>query len=91
MDYMKIEQTTIHKTFYVKYCSKVYHVNYINLDDQTIALLNSDNWMIYDEEGEELQIYILSDNNKKQKEIAKKNIELSDKLIKYCIKHFNDF
>ena len=73
------------------YYGKDYYVDYINSDGQTIALLNRDNWMIYDKDGEELQIYLFNKDNKKQKEKIKKKIALAEKLIEHCIKHFSDF
>ncbi len=88
---MKIEQTTIQKTFSVKYLGKLYCVDYVNSDGQTLALLNRNNWEIYDEDRKELQIYLFKKSSKKEKEMVKKNMTTARKLINYCVKHFNDF
>ena len=91
LSYMKLEQTTIQKTFEVKYKNKNYHVNYINSDGQTLAILNRDNWEIFIEDHELLDIYLFKGDDKVKRLKADKNLFLADKLIEFCIKHFNDY
>ncbi|MBS3077365.1 hypothetical protein J4233_03770 [Candidatus Pacearchaeota archaeon] len=88
---MEIEQTTLQKTFTIKLKDKTYFVDYLNSDGQILGLINRDNWEIYDENSEELQIYTFKSSSKKEKEQAEKNLELADKLISFCIKHFEDY
>ncbi len=88
---MKIEQTTIQKTFTVSYRNKTYYIDYVNSDGQTLALLNRNNWEIYREDHELLEIYLFKCDSEKEKLMAKKNVELANKLIELCIKHFNDY
>lgn len=86
---MKLEKTVIEKTFYVEHRGKTYCISYINSDGFTAKLLNSENWTIYEEDGEELQIFSLN-KERIQKEIIE-NIKLAKALIEYCINHFYNF
>jgi len=54
-------------------------------------LTNRDTWEIYDEEGEELNVYIFNDTTKEEKEQIRKNRILANKLIDFCIRHFDDY
>ncbi|MDO8460300.1 MAG: hypothetical protein Q7S74_04280 [Nanoarchaeota archaeon] len=88
---MKITQTTIQKTFYVQIKDKTYYVDFVNSDDHNLSLLNRNNWEIYDESHEELDLYTYDNTNKKRAREIKKNWQLAKKLINFCIKHFNDY
>ncbi len=88
---MKIEQTTLQKTFVIRYKGKTYLVDYLDSDGQTIRLLNRDYWEVYDENSEELQIYIFKESTKKEKILIDKNIKLKERLVEFCIKHFEDY
>jgi len=88
---MKLEQTTLQKTFTVKHKGKSYFVDYLNSDGQTLNLLNRNNWEVYDKDSEELQIYTFQRDSKKKKEQAKKNLELAEKLVEFCVRHFGDY
>jgi len=88
---MRITQSTLQKTFAVKYKNKNYYINYLNSDGQVLGLLNRDYWEITDEDGEEVDIYLLKNETKKQKEQIRKNGMLVRKLINFCIRHFNDY
>lgn len=81
----------LEKNFTVEYKGKTYYVGYLNSDGQVLGLVNRDNWEIYDEEGEELNVYIYQRTTKKEKKQIEKNAKLYCKLISFCIKHFNDF
>ena len=88
---MEIEQTTIQKTFAVKYRNETYYIDYVNSDGQTLALLNRDNWEIYTEDHELLDIYLFKGDNKAKRLRVNKNIMLANRLVEFCIKHFNDY
>ena len=88
---MKIEQTILQKTFTVVYNRKTYFVNYLNSDGQTENLINQNNWEIYEEDRESLNIHYFKSSDKKQKLRAKKNVNLARKLIKFCIEHFENY
>lgn len=55
---MKIEQTVLQKTFYVRHKGKMYYIDYLNSDGQSLGLINRDNWEISDEEGRISNLYI---------------------------------
>jgi hypothetical protein len=88
---MKLEQTIIEKNFFVKHRGRTWYVSYVNSDGQTLALLNRDNWEIFDDENEELQVYLFNNASKKEKEQVESNIALRDKLVSFCMNHFNDY
>ncbi|MBI2545924.1 hypothetical protein HYV81_01980 [Candidatus Woesearchaeota archaeon] len=88
---MKLLQTVLSKGFSVEYEGKTYYINYTNSDGQTLALANRDYWKVLDEELEELCIYEFSDDTKEEREQLRKNRKLVLKLIKFCIKHFEDY
>lgn len=75
---MKIKQFTIQKTFAIKYKGNDYYVDYLNSNDQILGLINRDNWTIFNE-------------NQEQIIINKKTEKLLRKLVKFCIKHFEDY
>ena len=87
---MKLTQTVIQKTFRVEYKEKVYYVDYLNSDRQTLVLLNRDDWEICDEDHNDLDIYTFYEDKKRIREV-KKNLLLADKLISFCIKNFNTY
>ncbi|MFH1971026.1 MAG: hypothetical protein ABIJ05_01425 [Patescibacteria group bacterium] len=88
---MKRLQTTIQKTFTVKHRGKTYHIDYLNSDGQILGLINRNNWEITDEDGEELQIHLIKGKSKKEKEKVMKDLELAEKLIEFCVKHWDDY
>lgn len=88
---MKIEQTTIQKTFTIRYKNKTYYVDYINSDGQTLSLLNRNNWEVFTDDHESLDLYLFKNSSKKDKLKANKDLILANKLIGFCIKHFNDY
>ncbi|MBU4308441.1 MAG: hypothetical protein KJ566_01450 [Nanoarchaeota archaeon] len=85
---MKIEQSTIQKTFVVEHKGRIYNIDYLNSDGQILGLINRNNWEVFDENSEELKIYLFQEETKREKENVKKNKKLFIKLIKFCIKHF---
>ena len=87
---IKLTQTVLEKYFTVEHKGKIYYVDYINSDDQ-ILLGNRDYWEILDEELEELCLCEFQDDTKEEKEQIKNNAKLMNKLIKFCVKHFNDY
>ena len=88
---MKLTKSALQKWFTVKHKGKTYYVDYANSDGQTLLLSNRNYWEILDEELEELNIYVCSNTTKKELKQIDKNVKLYKKLIKFCIKHFNDY
>ena len=84
-------QTVLEKNFTVEHKGRTYNVNFLDSDGQVLGLLNRDIWDIYDEEGEELNIYVFKDTTKKELKQIEKNLRLHYKLINFCTKHFNDY
>lgn len=88
---MKLEQTSIEKTFHIRMGNKIYYVNYLNSDGQIIGLINRLDWEIHDEDGEEVNIYYFSNMTDAEKRQVDRNCKLVENLIDFCIKHFNDY
>lgn len=88
---MKIEQSTIQRTFTVRHKGRTYFVDYLNSDGQILGLMNRNNWEVFDKDSEELPVYIFRDSTKKEKKEAEKNRKLFEKLVKFCINHFDDY
>ena len=88
---MKLTQTAVQKTLYIEINKKTYYVNFVNSDGQILDLLNGNNWEIYDENNEELDLYTYNDTNKKRSKEIKANWQLANRIIKFCIKHFNNY
>lgn len=88
---MKLIQTIIDKTFFVKHRGKEYYVNYLNSDGQCLSMLNRYDWEVKDEEGEEVLGCTFQSMSEKQKAQAEKESDFVDRLIAFCIKHFDDY
>ncbi len=88
---MKIVQTTVQKSFFVEVGGKNYYVDFIDSDKQNISLLKMDLWQITDQDHEELDLYLLGDSSKEEKKRVRKNWLIANKLIAFCMKHFNDY
>ena len=52
--------------------------------------MNRSNWEVSDKNGEEINIYSISNDTAKEKSKISKKRKLMEKLINFCIKHFND-
>jgi len=84
---MQLESNQISRDWTILHKGKRFYVNYTYSDGQTLALLNRDNWEIFEETDngtEELDVYIFSDATPQQKKVAEKNIRLAEELIKFC-------
>ena len=88
---IKLIQTVLIKHFTVEYKGKTYYVEYANSDGIPGYLFNRSDWEILDEELEELCVCEFQNDTKEEKEQTKNNIKLANKLITFCIKHFNDY
>ncbi len=88
---IKITKNILSRSFEVKHEGKTYYINYLNSDGQILGLSNRDYWEVTDEEFEEVCIYEFQETTKREKEQIKSNRKLVNKLIKFCIKHFNDY
>ena len=88
---MKIVQSILNKKFVIINNREKYYVDYLNSDGQILDLMNRNNWEIYNEDGEELQIYFFNNDTEKEKEKILKNSKLSEELINFCIKNFDTY
>lgn len=88
---MKIEKTVVQKIFFIQYKGKSYVVDYLNSDGQILGLINRNNWEIYTDDGEELDIYFFKNDSEEKNKRVNENLILTEKLVKYCIKHFKDY
>ena len=79
------------KHFTVEHTGKTYYVEYANSDGIAGYLFNRSDWEILDEELEELCLCEFQNDTKEEKGQIKKNRKLANKLINFCIKHFNDY
>jgi len=74
---MKLTNTYIQKSFTIKHKGKTYYVDFLDSDGYIGGFLQP-GWEVLDEELEELSV-------------CASNIKLYKKLIRFCIKHFNDY
>jgi len=81
----------LEKNFTVKYNKKIYYIDFIASDRQILGLINRDTWEVLDEEFEEICVCEFQNSTKKEKQQIKNNRELANRLIDFCIKHFNDY
>jgi len=88
---MKIVQSSLERSFVVTHNGKEYFVNYLNSTEPIPGLLNRFHWEVFDENQEELNIFEFEDTTAEEKEKIQNNIKLRDKLIKFCIEHFNEY
>ena len=88
---MKLVGNTLQRTFLVTHRGKEYFIDYLESNYPNSAIINREKWRVVDKNGEELNIYSLKSNTKK--EIAKINLTRKkwDKLIKFCVKNFNSY
>lgn len=93
MDEMKIEQNTISRDWTVLHKGRRFFVNFTESDGQTLALCNRDNWQIHEEteqSTEELDACVFSNSSPEEQEQAKKNAEIIDELIRFCIAQWDN-
>ncbi len=88
---MKITQFTIQRTFFVQHNGKIYYVDYLNSDGHILGLLNRNNWEIYNEDSNELNIYSFKGDSKKKEKETNDNRKLFIRLVNFCIKHFDNY
>lgn len=85
---MKIISFFLERQFEIEFKDKIYYISYVNSTSDTLCLLNRNNWEIYEEDGDELFEFIF----KRNKFVLDKNRRnLKIKLIKHCIKNFNNY
>ena len=90
---MQLTQNQISRDWTIEYKGRTFYVNYTQSDGQTLALLNRDNWEVWEEteEGtEELNIYGLSDDTAEHRKIVQENSELMKRLIRFCIENWDN-
>jgi hypothetical protein len=90
---MEIEQNTISRDWTVLHEGRRFFVNFTESDGQTLALCNRGNWLVHEESDdgvEELNAYAFNDSSSEVQEQAEENAELIDKLIGFCIRHWDN-
>ena len=90
---MQIQANQISRDWTILHKGRKFQVNFTDSDSQTLALLDRDNWEIWeetDDETEELDVYIFKNSTPQQKKIAEENIRLAEELIKFCIKNWDN-
>ena len=88
---IKLTQTVLERHFTIRHKERFYYVSCLNSDKPILGLINRDTWEILDEELEELCTCEFQDATKKEKEQVRKNRILANRLIDFCIRHFNDY
>jgi len=91
MKEMKIKQNTISRDCTVSHEGRRFFVNFTDSDGQTLALCNRENWQIEEEteDGiEELNAYVFKGSSPEEKEQADENAKMMDKLIEFCLGHW---
>ena len=89
---MQLEQNQISRDWTVRHECRTFYVNYTQSDGQTLALMNRDNWEVWEqtEEGiEELDIYSFAADGAEERAKAEENFELMKRLIRFCIANWD--
>lgn len=90
---MQVESNQISRDWTILHKGKKFYINFTDSDSQNLALLNRDNWEIWeetDDETEQLDVYIFKNSTPQQKKVAEKNIRLAEGLIKFCVKNWDN-
>ena len=90
---MRLTQSQLSRDWTIEHEGRTFYVNYTQSDGQTLALLNRDNWEVWEqtEDGtEELNIYGFSDDTAEQRKIVHENSELMKRLIRFCIANWDN-
>jgi hypothetical protein len=93
LDEMKIEQNTISRDWTVLYKGRRFFVNFTESDGQTLALCNRDKWQIHEENKDsikELNACVFNKSSPEEREQAKENAKIIDKLIGFCIRNLDN-
>ena len=90
---MQLEANQISRDWTILHDGRKFYVNYTDSDEQTLALMNRNNWEVLEEteDGpEELNVYVFKDDTPKEREFAAKNALLKEKLVKFCIENWDN-
>jgi len=90
---MRLTQNQLSRDWTIEHEGRTFYVSYTQSDGQTLALLNRDNWEVWEhtEDGtEELNIYGFSDDTADQRKIVQENSELMKRLIRFCIENWDN-
>jgi hypothetical protein len=90
---MQLELNQISRDWTVLHEGRTFYVNYTESDGQTLALLNRDNWEVWEqtEEGtEELDVYAFRGDSDQKREEARENFEIMKRLIRFCIENWDN-
>jgi len=90
---MQLEANQISRDWTILHKGRKFYVNYTDSDGQSLALLNRDNWEIWEETddgAEELDVYSFGADTPQRKKTVEENIRLADELIKFCIKNWDN-
>jgi len=90
---MRLEANQISRDWTILHGNRTFYVNFTESDGQTLALMNRDNWEVLEEteDGpEELKIHVFNDDTPLERELATENALLKEKLVRFCIKHWDN-
>lgn len=87
-DFRKISNKPEIPKFAVKHKSRTCHASYSNSNGQTLLLSNRNSWEAADDHGKGISEHYCSESGKKA---AMRNARLKNKLIAFCIRHFDGY
>jgi len=88
-----LETNQISRDWTVLHEGRTFYVNYTESDGQTLALVNRDNWEIWeqtDDGMEELEVYAFSGDSNQKRRQAQENSEIMKRLIRFCIENWDN-
>jgi len=90
---MRLTQNQLSRDWTIEHEGRTFYVNYTQSDGQTLALLNRDNWEVWEqtEDGTEgLNIYGFGDDTAEERKTVQENSELMKRLIRFCIENWDN-
>ncbi len=90
---MQLETNQISRNWTILHEGRTFYVNYTESDGQTLALLNRDNWEVWeetDDDTEELNVYVFKEDTPGAREKAQENARLKEELIRFCIENWDN-
>ena len=92
---MEVQQNSIARDWTVVHEGWRFHVNFMESDGQTLALLNRENWEIAEktEDGmEEFSVCAFNDSSPVERKQAEETARIIDELVAFCIENWeNEF
>ena len=90
---MQLEANQISRDWTILHKGRRFYVNYTDSDGHTLALMNRGNWLVLDENDddlEELNVYAFKDSTPKERRRAARNALLKEELVRFCIKNWDN-